>query len=100
MRRKSKRSIRDPGALDLSLDVVKPGSKWPTMDFSIKSLVKYCGLSWLDADPSGASSIEWFDQWVRTGNPELKQRLLNYNEDDCVAMRVVLDAMKGFEVRV
>ena len=50
-------------------------------------------------DPSGASSIEWFDQRVRTGNPDLKQRLLDYNEDDCVAMRVVLDAMKGFEVR-
>ncbi len=40
------------------------------------------------------------DQWVRTGNPDLKQRLLDYNEDDCVAMRVVMDAMKGFEVRV
>ncbi len=84
-----------PRALDLYWDVVKPGSEWPTMDFSIKSLAKSCGFSWRDADPSGASSIEWFDQWVRTGNPDLKQRLLDYNEDDCVAMRVVMDAMKG-----
>jgi predicted RecB family nuclease len=37
---------------------------------------------------------------VKTGNADLKQRLLDYDEDDCVAMRVVLDAMKGFEVRV
>ena len=88
-----------PRALDLYLDVVKPGSEWPTLDFSIKSLAKFCGFSWRDPDPSGASSIEWFDQWVRTGDPALKQRLLHYNEDDCLAMRVVMDAMKGFEVR-
>jgi predicted RecB family nuclease len=89
-----------PGrALDLYFDVVKPGSEWPTMDFSIKSLAKHCGFSWRDVDPSGAASIEWFDQWVRTGDPELKQRLLEYNEDDCVAMRVVMDRMRGMEVR-
>jgi hypothetical protein len=35
---------------------------------------------------------------VRTANPDLKQRLLN-NEDDCVAMRVVMDAVQRFEVR-
>ena len=80
--------------------MVKPVSEWPTLDFSIKTLAKFCGFSWRDPDPSGASSIEWFDQWVRTGDPGLKQRLLNYNEDDCLAMRVVMEAMKGFEVGV
>jgi len=29
----------------------------------------------------------------------MKQRILDYNEDDCVAMRVVLDRMRGMEVR-
>lgn len=89
-----------PKALDLYLDVVKSGSEWPTMDFSIKSLAKCCGFAWRDLDPSGAASIQWFDQWVRTGDPTLKQRLLDYNEDDCVAMRVILDRMKQLEVRV
>ena len=87
-----------PRALDLYFDVVKGGSEWPTLDFSIKSLAKYCGFQWRDSDPSGASSIEWFDQWVRTGNPALRQRLLEYNEDDCRAMRVVMDEMKTFPV--
>jgi predicted RecB family nuclease len=89
-----------PRALDLYSDVVRSGSEWPTHDFSIKSLAKYCGFSWRDADPSGASSIEWFDQWVKTGNPRLRQRLLDYNEDDCLAMRVVWDCMRQFPVRV
>ena len=88
-----------PRALDLFVDVIRPHSEWPTHDFSIKSLAKHCGFQWRDADPSGASSIEWFDRWVRSGDPRLRQRLLTYNEDDCRAMRVVLDAVKTLPVK-
>jgi predicted RecB family nuclease len=88
-----------PRAMDLYLDVVKPGSEWPTHDFSIKSLAKHCGFAWRDVDPSGASSIEWFDRWVRTRDPRFRQRLLAYNEDDCRAMRVVLDRLKTLPVQ-
>lgn len=87
-----------PRALDLYVDVVRPHSEWPTHDFSIKSLAKHCGFKWRDADPSGASSIEWFDRWVKSGDPRLRQRLLTYNEDDCRAMRVVLDHMRRLPV--
>lgn len=88
-----------PRSIDLYLDVVKPGSEWPTHDFSIKSLAKFCGFSWRDVDPSGASSIEWFDRWARTRDPRFRQRLLAYNEDDCRAMRVVLDRLKTLPVQ-
>lgn len=86
-------------ALDLYQDVARSGSEWPTMDFSIKSLAKCCGFKWRDLDPSGAASIEWFDQWAKTADPALRQRLLEYNEDDCRAMRVVMDVMKTLAVR-
>ncbi len=89
-----------PRALDLYYDVVKSGSEWPTLDFSIKSIAKVCGFAWRDADPSGASSIEWFDSYAKTGDPALKAWLLEYNEDDCRAMRVVMDTLKTMEVRV
>jgi uncharacterized protein len=88
-----------PRALDLYNDVVRPSSEWPTLDFSIKSIAKVCGMKWRDADPSGASSIEWFDQWAKSLDPALRQRLLDYNEDDCRALRVVLDRMKTLEVK-
>jgi predicted RecB family nuclease len=88
-----------PRAFDLLYDATRPASEWPTMDYSIKTLAQWCGFNWRDSDPSGAASIQWFDQWVRTQDPAIKQRLLDYNEDDCVAMRIVMDAMKGFEVR-
>jgi predicted RecB family nuclease len=74
-------------------------SEWPTLDWSIKSLAKFLKFSWRDPDPSGAASIEWFDQWVKTQDANVKQRILDYNEDDCVAMRVLLDAMRTMTVR-
>ena len=56
-------------------------------------------ISWRDVDPSGAASIEWFDRWVKNGDGALRQRLLNYNEDDCRAMRVVMDGMTTMTVQ-
>jgi hypothetical protein len=43
------------------------------------------GKDWRDAHPSGAASIEWFDRWIKTGDPAIRQRILDYNEDDCRA---------------
>jgi predicted RecB family nuclease len=68
---------------------------WPTRDHSIKTLAKGLGFKWRDDNPSGAASIEWFDQWVRTGDPAIRQRILDYNEDDCRATRVLLDGIRG-----
>ncbi|VVM08363.1 hypothetical protein MAMC_02074 [Methylacidimicrobium cyclopophantes] len=65
-------------------EIVRKKTEWPTRDFSIKTLAKYCGFVWRDAHPSGAASIEWFDQWVRSGDGEVQQRILDYNEDDQV----------------
>lgn len=85
----------DPAhAIDLYNDVVKKVTEWPTWDFSIKTLAKYLGFSWRDTHPSGAASIEWFNKWVETGDPAIRQRILAYNEDDCRATRVLLDGIK------
>ena len=84
---------------DLYTDVVLSGSEWPTMSFSIKSIAKFLGFEWRDTHPSGAASIEWFHRYSQTKDPELRQRILDYNEDDCRAMRVLVDAIKQLEVR-
>jgi uncharacterized protein len=85
--------------IDLYYGVVLPSSEWATEDFSIKTLAKKLGFKWRDADPSGASSIQWFDEWARTGNATVKQRILDYNEDDCRAMRVLLEGIKRLPVK-
>ena len=82
-------------AIDLYSDVVRKATEWPTRDFSIKTLAKYLGFEWRDTHPSGAASIEWFDKWIKTGDTNIRQRILDYNEDDCRATRVLRDAIDG-----
>jgi predicted RecB family nuclease len=86
----------DPArSTDLYFDVVMRATEWPTNDQSIKTLAKYLGFAWRDNNPSGAASIEWFDRWVRGRDPAMKQRILDYNEDDCKATRVLLDGIRA-----
>lgn len=89
----------DPAnAIDLYNDVVKKTTEWPTWDFSIKTLAKYLGFSWRDTHPSGAASIEWFHRWIELADPAIRQRILDYNEDDCRATRVLRDGLENLPV--
>ena len=81
--------------IDLYFDVVLRATEWPTRDYSIKSLANYLGFTWRDVNPSGAASIEWYNHWVGTKDIATKDRILAYNEDDCVATRVLLDGIRA-----
>lgn len=87
-------TLFDPvNSIDL-LDVVKKYTEWPTKDYSIKTLAQFLNFEWRDEDPSGAASIEWFQRWSESKDQKIKQRILEYNEDDCLATRVLLDKIK------
>lgn len=84
-----------PRAIDLYYDVVYRATEWPTNDHSIKTLANFLGFSWRDTDPSGASSIEWYQRWLESGDADIRQRIINYNEDDCRATAVLLDGIRS-----
>ncbi|GJL52269.1 MAG: hypothetical protein NPIRA01_34960 [Nitrospirales bacterium] len=86
-------------AIDLYFDVVLKATEWPTRDYSIKTLAKYLGFLWRDTHPSGAASIEWFHRWVESGDQIIRQRILDYNEDDCIATRVLLDGIRKLPIK-
>lgn len=88
-----------PRAFDLYHHAVRPHTEWPTRDYSIKTLAKYLGFSWRDTHPSGAASIQWFQEWLRTREAAQLQRILDYNEDDCRAMEVVLEGLRRMPVQ-
>ncbi|UAJ10687.1 TM0106 family RecB-like putative nuclease [Polymorphobacter megasporae] len=84
-----------PRSIDLYCDVVMKATEWPTRNHSIKTLAKSLGFAWRDTDPSGAASIEWYHRWVETGDAAIRQRILDYNEDDCRATAVLLDGIRA-----
>jgi predicted RecB family nuclease len=79
--------------VDLYFGAVLPATNWPLNSLGLKSLGKFLGFDWNDPDASGASSISWFVDWRETRDPALLERILRYNQADCVASRVVFDAL-------
>jgi len=88
----------DPAfAIDLYFDIVLPCTDWPTYNYSVKTLAQLLGFSWRDSHPSGAASIEWYNEWCKDRSPEKLQRILDYNEDDCIAMIYLKDKLASVQ---
>ena len=85
-----------PEMIDLYA-IVKRHTEWPCNNLSIKTLAVYCGFKWRDESPSGAASIEWYRRWIETGDPAIKARISEYNEDDRLATGYVVDAIRPIE---
>ena len=93
-------ALFDPArSVDLLSEVVMPSTEWPLRDLSIKTLARHLGFSWRDAQAGGAASIEWYVRWRETGDPALRARILDYNDDDVRASAVLLDGLIALPVR-
>ena len=46
-----------------------------------------------------ADSVEWYHRWTESGDRAIRQRILEYSEDGCVATRILLDGIRTLEVR-
>jgi hypothetical protein len=68
---------------------------FPVYSNSLKHVAPFLGYSWADNSISGIKSIVWRRQWESTASPELKERLLIYNRDDCAALKIVTDFIYG-----
>jgi hypothetical protein len=69
---------------------------WPTEDVTLKTLAKYVKFVWRDDDPSGANSIAWYRKAISPDSDEeladeYRQRVLDYNEDDCKATAALVE---------
>ena len=62
--------------------------------YGIKSIAQYLKFEWRDETPSGALSIQWYNDFLKTGEEKFLNRVLEYNEDDCRATLVVKDYLK------
>jgi predicted RecB family nuclease len=64
----------------------------------LKQLAGAAGFQWRDENPSGEASMLWYE--VATGNDSpgaltSRQRILEYNEDDCRATKALRDWLNG-----
>ncbi|OYV64430.1 MAG: hypothetical protein B7X07_06410 [Actinobacteria bacterium 21-64-8] len=63
----------------------------------LKVLARAAGFTWRDENPSGEASMLWYEiaRSDRDDANHFRQRLLDYNEDDCRATRALRDWLNG-----
>ncbi|MFA6306620.1 MAG: TM0106 family RecB-like putative nuclease [Patescibacteria group bacterium] len=77
--------------IDLYMDIIYKHTDWPLGSYSIKEIAVYLGFKWRDETPSGALSIQWYNEYLKTKDEKILKRILEYNEDDCKATMVLKD---------
>ena len=63
----------------------------PTYSNSLKEIAQYIGFRWTKDSASGLQSILWRKKWELLKNDEYKDILIQYNKEDCVALKMVVD---------
>lgn len=64
---------------------------FPSPFYSLKDIAKHLGFTWRTEEASGLKSIGWYDEWLKTGDSEIKKKIVEYNEDDVRATHFVRD---------
>jgi hypothetical protein len=73
------------------LSIISPHIYFPTFSNSLKDLGHYVGCTWSDPSASGLQSIVWRTRWRQHRDESLKQKLVQYDLEDCLALRKLTD---------
>jgi predicted RecB family nuclease len=73
------------------LGVIYSHFYFPTRSNSLKDIGKILGACWSADDASGIRSLAWRLAWESGREETLKQHLLAYNREDCLALRRVTE---------
>ena len=64
---------------------------FPTRYNGLKDVATFLGATWTAANASGIQSMAWRLAWETSRDETLKQQLLRYNLEDCLALRRVTE---------
>jgi predicted RecB family nuclease len=64
---------------------------FPTYSNGLKDVARYLGFRWSEPTASGLVALTWRREWECSRTPDLKQKLITYNAEDCAAAHAVAD---------
>lgn len=64
--------------------VIEKSIIFPLYFYSLKDIAKssFLNFNWRHQKAGGGQSVFWYEQWLQTGNHEILEDIINYNEDD------------------
>ncbi len=63
----------------------------PTYSNGLKDHARFLGFDWSEPSAAGAQALVWRCDWEKSHDPALKQKLIEYNAEDCEGLRRVAD---------
>ena len=73
------------------LSIIHSKVYFPTYSNDLKNIAKVLGYKWSDKKASGVQSIIWREIWEKNREPALKAKLIQYNKEDCFALKKICD---------
>ena len=67
---------------------------FPTFSNGLKEIGWHLNCAWSDSNPSGCNTIAWRSRWEATGDQTLRQYLIQYNTEDCLALEQVTHCLQ------
>ena len=67
---------------------------FPTFKNRLKQVAGFLGARWRSPGASGTDSIMWRKQWEESGDAAIKSRLIEYNQDDCEALYILVSTLQ------
>ncbi|MEZ2144568.1 TM0106 family RecB-like putative nuclease [Bradyrhizobium sp. DN5] len=71
------------------LTIIYPHFYFPAYSNGLKETAGCLGCRWTEPDASGIESVVWRKNWEKTGDASWKAKLIQYNLEDCEALRRV-----------
>ena len=73
------------------LSVISPHIYFPTYSNSLKEIGGFLGYRWSDPSSSGVQTLVWRSRWLSDHDASVKATLIQYNDEDCVALKGVVE---------
>jgi len=69
------------------LSLIHGAIYFPTYGNGLKEIANFLGFNWTIENASGLKSIVWRKEWEKNRSQEIKDDLIRYNIEDCLALR-------------
>jgi transposase len=66
---------------------------FPTFSNRLKELASMLGARWSSAASSGLQSLLWRHEWETSGGQGMRDRLIEYNQEDCTALLLLVNEL-------
>src|SRR5207253_1185887 len=77
------------------LSIIHASVYFPTFSNGLKEVGRYLGCTWTEENASGLQSLVWRARWEEAREQCWKDKLLNYNSEDCVALKQVAEFVQA-----